>query len=40
MLAAGVVDAVRDQGTVIIGPVEYEPQVNLRIPARLEVGLR
>jgi cytochrome P450 len=40
MLAAGVVDAVRDQGTVIIGPVEYEPQVNLRIPARLKVGLR
>jgi cytochrome P450 len=39
-LAAGVIDAVRDRGTVIIGPVGYEPQVNLRVPARLVVGLR
>jgi len=39
-LAAGVVDAVRERGTVLPGqPVEYEPSP-LRIPARLEVALR
>jgi cytochrome P450 len=39
-LAAGVVDAVRERGTVLPGQrVEYEPSP-LRIPARLDVVLR
>lgn len=40
MLAAGVVQAVRDRCTAVAGPVEYEPPVAIRVPARLEVILR
>lgn len=39
-LAAGVVQALRDRCATVIGQVEYEPPLNLRIPARLEVSLR
>jgi cytochrome P450 len=39
-LAAGVVQAVRDRCAAVINEVEYEPSVNLRIPARVEVSLR
>jgi cytochrome P450 len=35
-LAAGVVQAVRDRCVAVSGPVEYEPPVNVRVPARLE----
>jgi cytochrome P450 len=40
MLAAGVVQAVRDRCVAVVGPVEYEPPVNVRVPAKLEVILR
>jgi cytochrome P450 len=40
MLAAGVVQAVRDRCAAVIGPVEYEPSVSIRVPARLEVTIR
>jgi cytochrome P450 len=40
MLAAGVVQAVRDRAIAVAGPVEYEPSLNIRVPARLEVILR
>lgn len=40
MLAAGVVQAVRDRTIAVTGPVEYEPSLNIRVPARLEVILR
>lgn len=40
MLAAGVVQAVRDRCTAVVGPVDYEPPVNIRVPARMEVILR
>jgi len=40
MLAAGVVQAVRDRCVAVCGPVEYEPPVNVRVPAKLEVTLR
>jgi cytochrome P450 len=39
MLAAGVVQAVRDRCTAVIGPVEFEPGGNVRLPTRLEVAL-
>ncbi|MGC1909051.1 MAG: cytochrome P450 [Candidatus Dormiibacterota bacterium] len=39
-LAAGVVDAVREHCSFVLGqPQEYEPSTALRIPARLEVVL-
>jgi cytochrome P450 len=40
MLAAGVVQAVRDRCAAVIAPVEYEPSLDIRIPARVEVSLR
>lgn len=40
MLAAGVVQAVRDRCIAVRGPVEYEPPRNVRVPARLDVTLR
>jgi cytochrome P450 len=41
MLAAGVIDAVRDTCTVPIGQsIEFEPTAGLRIPQRLRVILR
>jgi cytochrome P450 len=40
LLAAGVVDAVRERARLLPGqPVEYEPNPALRIPRRLEVEL-
>jgi cytochrome P450 len=40
LLAAGVVDAVRERARLLPGqPVEYEPNPALRIPLRLEVEL-
>jgi cytochrome P450 len=39
-LAAGVVQAVRDRGLSVTGPVEYEPAGAVRIPVRVEVSLR
>jgi cytochrome P450 len=38
-LTAGVVEAIRDRCAAVIAPVEYQPPVNLRIPARVEVSL-
>jgi cytochrome P450 len=39
-LATGVVQAVRDRCASVVAPVPYEPSVDLRIPARVEVSLR
>ncbi len=39
-LAAGVVQAVRDRCGTVIGPVEYEPSLSIRIPAKLKVSIR
>lgn len=38
--AAGVVDGIRRRCRSVLGPVEYEPSPNLRVPARLRVVLR
>jgi cytochrome P450 len=39
-LAAGVVQVVRDRCGAVIGPVEYEPSLSIRIPARVQVSIR
>jgi cytochrome P450 len=40
MLAAGVVQAVRDRCAAVIAPVEYEAPVDVRIPAAVVVSLK
>jgi cytochrome P450 len=40
MLAAGVVQAVRDRCAAVIGPVEYPPGAAIRVPVKVEVSLR
>jgi cytochrome P450 len=40
MLAAGVVQAVRERCGAVVGQVEYEPPGAIRVPARVEVRLR
>jgi cytochrome P450 len=39
-LASGAVQAVRDRCSAVLGDVEYKPPVDLRIPARVTVGLQ
>lgn len=39
-LVAGVVQAVRDRCAAVIGPVQYEPSLSIRIPAKVQVSIR
>jgi cytochrome P450 len=40
MLAAGVVQAIRDRCAAVVSPAEYDPSAAIRVPIRLEVSLR
>jgi cytochrome P450 len=40
MLAAGVVQAVRDRCAAVVGPVDYPPGAAIRVPVQVQVSLR
>lgn len=40
MLAAGVVQAIRDRCTAVVGPVDYPSSAGIRVPVKVEVSLR